>query len=120
METIVRFEYRLKKVFEAFEEAMDYRGLKFSTQSLQKYGFDADAKIQRAVNRALIICSSLEIDPKRHFRPYYKVDMANGQISKAWRVSKMGFYLVICNGEPGNPYVGSLQIQMLQELLPRL
>jgi hypothetical protein len=32
----------------------------------------------------------------------------------------MGFYLVLCNGEPDNPYVGAFQLELLREALHQL
>jgi|GEM_PF-835408 len=120
MDSITIFEYRLREVFEAFEEAMDFSGLRYSTTSLGNYGFHDERSVHLAVNRAIRICKNLEMDPKRHFRSYYKVDMANGQASREWRVSKLGFYLLLCNGDPENRYVAALQLKMLREFLKRM
>ena len=48
----------------------------------------------------MAICNGLGIDPKRHFSYFYKVDMLNRQAVREWKASKLGFYLVLCNGSP--------------------
>lgn len=120
MAALTLFEHRLQDIFEAFEEAVDFRGLQYSAYALQRFGFEDEAEINLAVNRAIRVCKSLDINPRKHFRPYYKVDLVNRQTSREWRVSKMGFYLVLCNGEPGNPYVGAFQLKLLREVLAEL
>jgi hypothetical protein len=120
MASLILFEHRLKAVFEAFEEAVDFNSLRYSAYSLQRFGFKDDAAVNRAINRAIRVCKSCEINPRKHFRPYYKVDIVNKQTSREWRVSKMGFYLVLCNGEPGNPYVGAFQLELLRQALHQL
>jgi hypothetical protein len=120
MAALTLFQHRLLDIFEAFEEAVDFKNLHYSAYSLQRFGFEDDAAINLAVNRAIRVCKSLDINPRKHFRPYYKVDLVTRQTSREWRVSKMGFYLVLCNGEPGNPYVGAFQLKLLREVMAEL
>lgn len=120
MTAITLYEHRLKDIFEAFEEAVDFKSLRYSPSSLMKLGFEDEAAINMAVNRAIRICKGLDINPRKHFRPYYKVDLVSRQTSREWRVSKMGFYLVLCNGETRNPYVGAFQLKLLRKVLADL
>jgi hypothetical protein len=113
-------ERRLNLALEAFEEALDFSGLCYSSQDLQAYGFEDDHSVQVAVKRAMQLCRSLEIEPKRHFRLLYNVDMKNCQAFRQWRVSRLGFYLVLCNGAPTNPFVGAFQMKLIRKLIAGL
>jgi len=120
MKSIVLFEPRLRKVLEAFEEALTHRELRYGLSSLKRYGFQSDFEITASVKRAVAVCNGLGIDPKRHFSYFYKVDMVNRQAIKEWKASKLGFYLVLCNGSSSNPFTGALQIEMLTDFLYKL
>ncbi len=120
MNSITPFEFRLKEVFEAFEEAFDYSGLGYTSAALKQYGFEDEETVQRALERAIRVFRSLDIDPRKHYRYYYKVDLYSRQATREWKVSKLGFYLLICNGEPTNPYTSAFQMELLREWLPRL
>ena len=117
MQSIVLFEPRLSKVLEAFDEAMIHRELRYSLSALKRYGFSDDMAITRAIKRSIAVCNGLGINSKRHFGYYYKVDMLNRQAVREWKASKLGFYLVLCNGRPGNPFTGALQFEMLNQFI---
>lgn len=116
MTAITRFEYRMHAIFEAFEEAMEFSELRYPLAALQQYGFEDEAAIYTALNRAIRICKSLEVDPRKHFRPYFTAGGRGMPALREWRVSKLGYYLVLCNGEPDNPYVGAFQMELLKNL----
>lgn len=120
METIVLFDARLKTVLEAFNEAMTHRELCYELSTLKRYGFSGSDEINMALKRTVAVFKGLGIDPKKHFGYFYRVDISKGQTSKEWRASKLGFYLVLSNGLPRNPYTGALQIEMLTAFLEKL
>lgn len=117
---ITPFEPRRKAVLEAFKEALDFIGLRYGSHALSRYGFHDEESRSAAIRRALCVCKCMGLNPKSHFSYYYKVDMVARQVSREWRMSKMGFYLVLCNGDPGNPYAAAFQMEMIRELLDRL
>jgi len=120
MEWMVVFNPRLQKVLEAFDEALVHREMRYRLNTLKRYGFDNDMEISMAIKRAMAICNGLGIDPKRHFGYFYKVDMFNKQAVREWKASKLGFYLVLCNGSPANPFTGALQFETLKGFLSKL
>lgn len=120
MTGMVRFDSRLSAVLEAFEEALAHRELNYSISTLKRYGFSNQVEVDFALKRAMGICNELGINPKRHFTYFYKVDMSGRQVMREWKASKLGFYLVLCNGVPNNPFTGALQIEMLTEILHKL
>lgn len=120
MDTIVLFDARLKAVLEAFNEALTHRELQYELSSLTRYGFSDMEEIDLALKRTMAVCKGLGVDPKKHFGYFYRVDMVKGQTSREWRASKLGFYLVLSNGLPRNPYTGALQVEMLTSFLEKL
>jgi hypothetical protein len=89
--------------------------MKYGVQLLQSYGFN-EKDISKAIERAIQVCNSQDINPRMHFRYYYKVDILNRQTTREWRMSKTGIYLTLCNGDPGNPYVGAFQLKLVNTL----
>ncbi|WP_149304393.1 hypothetical protein [Pareuzebyella sediminis] len=120
METIVLFDTRLKAVLEAFNEALTHRELCYDLSTLTHYGFSGSDEINLALKRTMSVFKGLGIDPKQHFGYFYRVDISKGQTSRQWRASKLGFYLVLSNGLPRNPYTGALQLEMLNAFLEKL
>ena len=120
MNTLTIFDPRLKAVLEAFEEALITSGMSYSLDKLRRYGFSGDQDLSQAVKKALQICATLGIDSRKHFRYVYRVDLAERCAYREWRASKLGFYLVLCNGNPKNPFVGALQLEMLKEFISNL
>ncbi len=120
MKEIVQFDYRLNAVLEAFEEALTYRELSYSLNGLKRYGFLSDTELLYAIKRAMGICNCLGIPTRNHFRYFFKVDGKTKDVIKQWKASKLGFYLVLCNGAPNNPFAGALQMEMLQHFLSKL
>ncbi|MAU25907.1 MAG: hypothetical protein CMH48_05815 [Muricauda sp.] len=120
MNTLAIFEPRLKAVLEAFGEALIASDLSYSLDKLRRYGFSGDQELSLAVKRALQICATLGLDTRKHFRYIYIVDLAERCVYREWRASKFGFYLVLCNGNPKNPFVGALQMEMLKEFISNL
>lgn len=120
MYSLTLFDDRLNEVLESFEEALDFNTLQYSLEALEQFGFEDLDSIQTAVGRAIRVCKGLGIEPRKHFRYYYSVDLQSREACRQWRVSKLGFYLVLCNGEPVNPYVGSFQLYILRKLLNQL
>jgi hypothetical protein len=117
MKAISLFEYHSHSVLEAFEEALDYRGLQYSAQSLYRFGFRDEAEIMSAINKAIIVCRGAQLNPKKHFRYYFRVSPGGRDTSREWRISRLGLFLVLCNGDPGNPMVGAFQLDMCRKLL---
>jgi hypothetical protein len=117
MKAISLFEYYSHTVLEAFEEALENRGLIYSTESLYRMGFRDDAEILSAINRAVIICRGSELNPKRHFRYYFKVSPEGLETTREWRISKLGLFLILCNGDPQNPFVRAFQLDMCRKIL---
>lgn len=120
METIVVFDSRLKAVLEAFNEAIAHRELCYDLSTLTHYGFSDSDEINLALKRTMAVFKGLGVDPKKHFGYFYRVDISKGQTSREWKASKIGFYLVLCNGLPRNPYTGALQVEILTTFLGKL
>lgn len=120
MTAITVFDRPGQAVLEAFKEALYYKELSYSIEALRRYGFENDAQLSEALGRVIRICKRLGLDTKKHFRYYYKVDITKKQVTRQWKASKLGFYLVLCNGHSSNPFVGAIQIEMLTDILDRL
>lgn len=117
---MVVYQPRPQSALEAFEEAFEYSGLNYASKKLGRYGLDGPVEVEQAVQRAVCVCKSLGLPVKKHFRYFYQVDMINREVRREWKMSKLGFYLALCNGAPANPYVAAFQMEMLREIMGRL
>lgn len=108
------------RIFELVAEAMDFPGLRYRASDLYEFGFEDGETLQTAINRAMRLCRNMGDDPRRHFRPFYTVSTEANEIYRDWRFSKFGFYMVLCNGNPGNPIVGAFQRELITRALSSL
>lgn len=120
MSNVITYRSRRYAVLEAFHEAIAYRSLNYLLAGLKRYGFEDERDINLAIKKAMTVCNALGIDPKKHFRYFYKVDMLNKHVVREWKATKLGFYLVLCNGRSDNPFAGALQMEMLTEFISKL
>ncbi|QCW99491.1 hypothetical protein FGM00_04960 [Aggregatimonas sangjinii] len=120
MANVISYRSRRYAVLEAFQEALAYRSLNYTLNGLKRYGFENEQDINLAIKKAMTVCNGLGIDPKKHFGYFYKVDMLNKYVIREWKATKLGFYLVLCNGRSDNPFAGALQIEMLTEFISKL
>ena len=120
MKTLRIVDARMERIFELVAEAMDFPGLQYRATQLYDFGFEDGESVNAAINRAMRLCRNMGDDPRRHFRPYYVVGAGRNEIFRDWRFSKFGFYMVLCNGDPGNPFVGAFQSELIKKALPAL
>lgn len=120
MRTLRIVDSKMDRIFELVAEAMDFPGLRYRASQLYDFGFEDGESVNAAINRAMRLCRNMGDDPRRHFRPFYAVNTEGNEIYRDWRFSKFGFYMVLCNGNPGNPIVGAFQRKLITNALPAL
>lgn len=101
---------------DAFRNAIEDMRFLFKASKLYDTGMANSEEVIRAVEHAMKVCIISEIPVQQHFKAIY---VANNQqkIMKDWMLSRLGFALVMLNGDPENPTVGKLQIELVRSYL---
>ena len=82
---------------------------------LQTIGWEDDAELETAMQRALDACLAMNIPVELHF---HRVYFAGGEsITTDWQLSDLGFYLLLLNGNPKRASIAEAQLYFLKRLL---
>jgi len=99
-----------------FMEAIADNELIFRASTLNEIFHDQD-EISKALNRAMCICNNCGLPIREHFKAIYMADYSIRSIKLDWKLSKLAYVLSVLNGNPENPIVGQLQIELLKQFI---
>ena len=99
-----------------FVDAIVERDLYFNSQALENI-YQSKEELAIAISRAMRICINTGLPIREHFRSIYISDDRNHSIKRNWKMSKIAYYLVLVNGNPDNPMVGHLQLELLKRMV---
>ncbi|MEO9485238.1 MAG: hypothetical protein ABJG47_17395 [Ekhidna sp.] len=102
------------EVLSNLAEALRNKELAYSASSLMQTSLD---QISETVNRAIKVCLAQKIPVNEHFKRVYIVDAETHEIIRDWKLSRLGYALVLLNGNTENPLVANTQIELLRVLL---
>lgn len=103
--------------YESFESIDNFLDGYFSTRmphlasSLLEKGL-SPRDIVVAVRKAVNVCRTAGIDPRRHFYPVYT--QYRGQLVRDCKLSTFGYGLVLLNGPEGQPVVAEFQARLVK------
>jgi len=96
-----------------FRHSIDTRNLKFYALDLYElFQYNDVLELEIAVQRAIRACKALNLKVRCHFLPVFR-DL-DGQLVSDWRLSATAYRLVIINGNPSNPLVAKVQLEVLK------
>lgn len=99
-----------------FQEALVARELYFSTSSLESI-YKSTEEITEAIAKSIKVCRHAGISWDQHFRAVFLCDNESHSIKKDWKMSKLAYCLSILNGNPDNPFVGKMQLELLKDMI---
>jgi len=99
-----------------FLDALAERDLNFRTSSLE-YIFDDVDEVIFAMKRAIQICNNCGLPIRNHFKAVYTADISIHSVKMEWKLSKLAYCLVILNGNPNNPVVGKMQLELIKQII---
>lgn len=67
--------------------------------------------LEKAVQKALVVCVTAGISPEEHFKSVFVY--AGNALKKDWLVSDLGLQLITLNADITNPVVARLQVELL-------
>ncbi|NII26598.1 hypothetical protein HB364_16030 [Pseudoflavitalea sp. X16] len=70
-----------------------------------------EAALEKAVQKALVVCVTAGISPEEHFKSVFVY--AGDALKKDWLVSDLGLQLITLNADITNPVVARLQVELL-------
>ncbi|MEO9870585.1 hypothetical protein [Ekhidna sp.] len=99
-----------------FIEAIRNREFLYRASSLMETDEQFDQMVE-AVNRAMKACLLRKIPIHDHFQGIYLTNAKTHETIQDWKLSRLGYVLVILNGDPRNQLVAKTQIELAKSLL---
>jgi len=99
--------------WQVVEDALNDLHLTFRATQLHAMGIGSMEMIEKAVERAISVCTSNGILIEEHFKTVYIADNDSHCLSKDWKLSRLAYTLVLINAESSSPLVGRMQLELL-------
>lgn len=106
-------------VADALSNYMDLyygRQMKYLSSDLLAEGLQP-IQIQKAVQKAIAICQTAEMELRQHFMPVYTE--INGVLINDCKLSQLAYGLVLLNADIYNPVTAQWQIRLMNEFLSK-
>lgn len=98
-------------VMDEVREILISRQLVHYASSLRERCLLEEAAIEKAVQKALVVCVSAGISPAEHFKHVFLYE--GDALKKDWLVSDLGLQLILLNADISNPVVARLQVELV-------
>lgn len=110
---LVQINYPANPYFEEFLKGVQDRKLRYYASDLQeKLGFEQFSQLAEAVRLAMRACRSQQIPLGEHFKAIYRC-RERGMVQD-WKLSGLGYGMLILNSNAGNPFVARLQLELIR------
>jgi hypothetical protein len=97
-------------VLDDIREILISRQLIHYAGSLREGCMLEDIELEKAVQKALVVCVTAGISPAEHFKSIFIY--AGEALKKDWLVSDLGLQLILLNADIANPVVARLQVEL--------
>jgi hypothetical protein len=97
-------------VIDDIRELLISRQLIHYAGSLLERAILGEEELEKAVQKALVVCVSAGIVPTEHFKSIFVY--AGESLKQDWLVSDLGLQLILLNADIGNPVVARLQVEL--------
>jgi len=97
-------------VLDDVREILISRKLIHYAGSLKERALLEEEELEKAVQKALVVCVTAGIHPSEHFKSIFVY--AGDCLQKDWLVSDLGLQLIMLNADIANPAVARLQVEL--------
>lgn len=101
--------YDKNDAIEHFLDVFYSKNLTFLASDLLDKGVELN-DLQQSLKKAIIAAKTLDLNISHHFKPVYT--HKNNLLLKDFKLSKLGFVLVMLNANPNNVLIANLQLAL--------
>ncbi len=113
---VILEDYKLSRQLREFIEAIEQLDLHFSSTSLE-HVYGQQDELEFAIERAIRVCNSLGMPLHKHFRKRFVSNIEVRTLKTDWNMSKLANSLTLMNGNPDNPMVSRMQLEILKRMI---
>lgn len=110
---LVHIDLNPNPYFEEFLKGLNEQNFRFYASDIQeKLGLNKLSELDESIRRAMSACRSQQLPLDEHFKPIYRCQ--EQKVILDWKLSVLGYGMVLLNSNPAHPLVGRLQLSLLQ------
>lgn len=111
---LVRIDWTENPYFEEFVQGLHDRNLQYYASDIQQLLSMLEFKqLDEPIRRAMEVCRREGISLDEHFKPIYRCKESN--TLRDWKLSGLGYCLVMLNCNPAHPAVARMQLSLVQK-----
>jgi hypothetical protein len=114
MKDIVKYPIVDDDFIDLLSEAMYDAELKYSCNDLFMAGIESEEEMGIAILKSIQVINQVGLVPQHHFKHLFVTSIETGKIYNNWRMSRMGFLLVLMHASGNNPLLNKWKIEMVK------
>ena len=116
MMEIVKYPANEDDFINLFADAMHDAELRYTCHDLFVSGIDSEAEMGAAILKSIQVIKQVGLLPQHHFKHRFVTSIETGEVYNDWRISKMGFLLVLMHATGNSPLLNKWKIEMAKLL----
>lgn len=112
MMEIIKYPLSENEMNRLFEEAIYDSGLKYTCKNLFTAGVENEAELVMAIIKSIQVVRQSGLTPQHHFKHLFVTSIETGKTFNDWRMSRMGFLLVLMHSGGNSELVNRWKIKM--------
>lgn len=112
MMEILKYPLSENEIIGLFEEAMYDSSLKYTCKDLLTAGIENETELGLAIIKSIQVIRQSGLIPQHHFKHLFVTSIETGKTFNDWRMSRMGFLLVLMHSGGRNELVNKWKIKM--------
>lgn len=100
--------------FEEFLRGLHDRKLRYYASDIQEtLGMLTVRQLKDSIGRAMDVLRAQQLPVDEHFKPIYRCEEKS--VILDWKLSELGYCLVLLNGHPSHPAVARMQLDLIKK-----
>ena len=116
MMEIVKYSALEDDIVHILAEAIYDSELIYTCNDLFVSGIESEAEMKSAISKSIQVIKQAGLLPQHHFKHYFVTSTISGEVYTDWRISKMGFLLILMHATGNNPLINKWKIEMVRLL----
>jgi len=114
MADILKYPINEDEFFSFFADAVHEKELNYNCSDLYFAGVENDIELGAAILKSIQVLKQSGMLPQHHFKHIYVTELDTGKTYNDWRISKMGFMLVLMHATVNSPVLNKWKIEMVK------
>jgi hypothetical protein len=114
MADILKYPVYEDELISFFADAIHDNELKYNCKDLYYAGIENDNELGDAILKSIQVIKQAGLLPHHHFKHMYVTELDTGNTYNDWRISRMGFLLILMHATGNSPVLNKWKIEMIK------